>query len=105
MSLATWVGIALLGGCGAVARAWVHARAGTLTVNLTGSFALGVVTGAGLGGDALLLAGGGLLGSYTTFSTWMLEADGEPPVRALGLPLVAGFATLALGRLIGASAA
>ena len=39
--------------------------------------------GAGVGGDALRLAGTGLIGAYTTFSTWMLEShrlgeDGRP---------------------------
>ena len=46
---------------------------GTLAVNISGAFALGLVAGLALHGDALLLAGTSLLGSYTTFSTWMLE--------------------------------
>jgi len=102
VSAGGWVAVALLGGAGAVLRALVSARGGTLTVNLTGSLALGLLTGAGIGGQALVLAGGGFLGAYTTFSAWMLEADGSPPGRALLLPLLAGFAALALGRLIGA---
>jgi CrcB protein len=44
-------------------------------VNLSGSFALGLLTGLSITGDALLLLGTGLLGSFTTFSTWMLETD------------------------------
>ena len=34
---------------------------------------LGLFAGLALHGDALLLAGTALLGSYTTFSTWMFE--------------------------------
>ena len=34
---------------------------------------LGLFAGLALQGDALLLAGTAMLGSYTTFSTWMLE--------------------------------
>lgn len=50
--------------------------AGTALVNLTGSFALGVV--AGLGSGVLpdpwaVILGTGLLGGYTTFSTASLE--------------------------------
>jgi CrcB protein len=76
MSLTTWLGVAALGGIGAIARflldGAVSARDGsgfpwgTLAVNATGSFVLGLV-----GTSALL--GTGLLGAYTTFSTWMLE--------------------------------
>jgi CrcB protein len=112
-----WVGVALLGGAGAVARftldGAVSARAGdafpwgTLAVNVSGSFLLGVLNGHDIGGDALLLAGTGLLGSYTTFSTWMLEShrlgeDGEPGHMWLNivLSLIAGLAAAALGRAL-----
>ena len=80
-----WGGVALLGAAGAWARftlgAVVAARRpgpfplGTFTVNLTGGFLLGALIGASLTGDALLLLGTGLLGAYTTFSTWMVEAQ------------------------------
>lgn len=83
MSVAVALGVALLGGGGAVARVvldgWVSERAGgalpwgILAVNLSGAMALGVLAGAGVHGDALRLWGGGLLGGYTTFSTWMLQ--------------------------------
>jgi CrcB protein len=113
-----WVGVALLGGAGAVARflldAAVSDRAGdafpwgTLAVNLSGAFLLGLLTGVELTGDALLLAGTALLGSYTTFSTWMLEShrlgeDGEPARMWLNLAgsLLLGLAAAALGRAIG----
>ena len=84
MSAAIVVGVALLGGAGALGRflldgavtAWAG-RAfpyGTLAVNLTGALTLGLLHGAGVGGDALRLAGTGLLGAYTTFSTWTFES-------------------------------
>ena len=50
---------------------------GTLVVNTTGSFALGLLTGFGagiLGGDAAWIIGVGLLGGYTTFSTVSVES-------------------------------
>jgi CrcB protein len=80
-----WAGVALLGGIGAVARFLVSAAVarrtagwfpyGTLVVNLSGSALLGLVVGSALHGDALTLVAGGLLGSYTTFSTWMLDSE------------------------------
>jgi CrcB protein len=118
VSALVWLGVAALGGTGAVARflldGAVSARTpralpfGTLAVNLTGAFALGALSGAGVGGDALRLAGVGFVGAYTTFSTWMLEShrlaeDGAGRAAALnvGGSLVLGFAALALGRWAG----
>lgn len=85
MSLGVWVGIGLLGGAGAVLRFLVDGAIsgrsptafplGTFAVNITGAFALGVVSEAVTGGDALRLLGVGLIGAYTTFSTWMLETQ------------------------------
>jgi CrcB protein len=46
---------------------------GTLAVNASGAFLLGLLAGLAVSGDALTLAGSGTIGSYTTFSTWMLE--------------------------------
>jgi fluoride exporter len=105
MSLTVLIGVGLLGGLGAVARvalgAAVDARAdgpfpwGTLVVNVTGAFALGVLAGAGLGGDGYTLAATGFLGAFTTFSTWVVDA------RLLGARLGAAniAAALALGLL------
>ena len=110
--------IALLGGAGALARfgldAFVATRwrgelpAGTLVVNLSGSMALGVLVGLGPSTDAMRLAGTALLGSYTTFSTWMFETErageaGETGVAVANvvLSLVLGVACAALGRAIG----
>jgi fluoride exporter len=101
------VGVGLLGGVGAVARFLLDGAVasrtasvfpwGTLAVNLTGALALGVLHGAGVSGDGLRLFGTGLLGAYTTFSTWMLESHrlGEDGRLRLGWTNVV--AALALG--------
>ena len=117
MSLPLVLGIGLFGAVGAIARflldGAVSARAsfpwGTLLVNLTGAFALGFVTGK-LSGDAQLLVGTGLLGGYTTFSTWMFESHrlGEDGELGWGVAnvvgsLVLGIAAVWLGRELGAA--
>jgi CrcB protein len=117
MSALTWAGVALLGGAGAVARFVVDGAVagrvdrelpvGTLAVNVSGAFLLGLVAGLALAGDALLLVGTATLGSYTTFSTWMLETqrlveDGEarPAAVNIVLSLAAGIAAVAIGRAL-----
>ncbi|WP_415137277.1 fluoride efflux transporter FluC, partial [Microbacterium sp.] len=113
-----FVGAALAGGVGAALRylvdLWVASVVGRrfpwgiFAVNLSGSFALGIVTTA-LPDQALLL-GAGLLGGYTTFSTAMLDTvalwrDGERPAsvfNAIGT-LVLGLLAAAAGLLLGAS--
>jgi len=117
MSAWTWLGVALLGGVGANARFLVHtlvaARVGgelplaTLAVNASGSLLLGVLAGVALSGDALVLAGSATLGSYTTFSTWMLDTqrlaeDGRrtAAVANVLVSVALGLGALALGRAI-----
>jgi fluoride exporter len=83
MSAGVLLGLGILGGLGAIARFLLDGAVGvrlgrafpygTLAVNLSGAFALGVLVGAELGDDAYALAGIGFVGAYTTFSTWMLE--------------------------------
>jgi fluoride exporter len=119
VSVWVWAGVAMLGGIGAIARFLVDGvvgrRAGgdfplgTFVVNVSGALALGLLTGLALTGNALVLAGTATLGSYTTFSTWMLEShrlteDVEVPLAALNvvLSLAAGIGAAALGRLLGA---
>jgi CrcB protein len=107
VSVLVVVGVGLLGGTGAIARflldGAVASRAasafplGTLAVNLTGALALGVLHGAGVSGDALRLAGTGLLGAYTTFSTWMLESQRLSEDGRLRLALANVVVSLALG--------
>lgn len=119
MSGAVWVGVALLGGCGALARFGLtllvadrlhpHLPLGTLAVNVSGAFLLGLLAGTALDGDARLLLGLGALGSYTTFSTLMVETQrvGEagrrkPAATNLVLSVALGLAAVALGRALGA---
>lgn len=118
MSVAVWIGVAVLGGCGALARFGLtlfvadrlhpHLPAGTLLVNLSGAFLLGLLVGASVGGDARLLLGAGAIGSYTTFSTWMVEtqrigAAGKRRIALanLVLSIALGLGAAALGRAIG----
>jgi CrcB protein len=81
---------------------------GTLVVNLSGAFLLGLVSTSRLGATPTLLFGAATLGSYTTFSTWMFEShrlgeDGRTVLMAtnLGVSLLLGFAVCALGRYVG----
>ena len=113
-----WIAMALLGGAGALARFAVDGivaeRApgefplGTFVVNVTGALLLGLATGLALRGDASLIVATGVLGSYTTFSTWMFEthqlgAESRTGLIALNVvaSLVVGVAAVALGRAIG----
>ncbi len=83
MSVGLWFGVAVIGGLGAVARLLIERGVrqqlamafpiGTVTVNVTGAFALGLVSGLGLSHGVTTLIGTGFLGAYTTFSGWMLE--------------------------------
>jgi CrcB protein len=77
-------------------------------VNISGAFVLGLLAGAALHGDALLLAGTAVLGSYTTISTWMLEThrlaeEGDLMLAVVSIvaSLAAGVGAAELGRLIG----
>jgi CrcB protein len=119
-SVLEWVGIAVLGGLGALARfrldAAVQGRAagefpfGTLAVNLIGAFCLGLLTGLSVTGGAFLLSGTATLGSFTTFSTWMLETErlaeeGEGRLAAVNVAVSLGAGAVAaiLGWLLGAA--
>jgi CrcB protein len=119
VSATVWIAVALLGGVGAVGRfvldAAIGARSGqewpvgTLVINASGALALGLLTGLAVTGNALLLAGTATLGSYTTFSTWMLEthrlredARFLPALANVLISLAVGVGAAALGRVIGA---
>jgi CrcB protein len=118
MSVPDWILVALVGGAAAVARyvldSTLSARTdtpfpiGTFAVNISGALVLGLLNGLALTTEALLIAGTATIGSYTTFSTWMLETqrlveDAEVPtaVANLVLSILAGVAAAALGRWIG----
>lgn len=116
MTAAEFVLLALAGGLGAASRFLLDGairsrRAttlpwGTITINLTGSFLLGLVTGLvaahTLPEGWLLIAGTGFLGGYTTFSTASFETVRLIQERkfaaatANGLGVLSG-ATLAAG--------
>lgn len=119
MSTVVWAGAAALGGLGAVtryavdnavtARVRTHFPWGILLVNLTGSFALGVLVGAAVGSDTMFLAGTGFLGGYTTFSTWMVQTErlGDEGRGVLMLanwivPMIAGLVAAGTGWALGA---
>lgn len=118
MTVVVWIGVALLGGTGAVARFLLDGAVqnrfggdfplGTFVVNMSGSFALGLLIGDGVAGSGLLLSGTATIGSFTTFSTWMLESersgeDGDTRLLAanLALSLLAGFVAATGGWLVG----
>ena len=118
MDALVWVGVMLIGGAGSVARfladGLVASAAdrdfplGTLAVNVSGAVILGLITGLALGHEQALLAGTAAVGSYTTFSTWMLETQRlteERQYRMAAVNVIAslalGIAAAALGRLLG----
>lgn len=118
MSGLVWLAAGLLGGVGALVRflldGLVSERAagefpwGTLVVNLSGALVLGLLAGVALRGDALVLAGTATLGSYTTFSTWMLETDRSvedgrtaAAIANVALTMLVGIGAAELGRLLG----
>jgi CrcB protein len=117
-------GVAVAGGLGAVLRYLVDhlvqrhvgsdAPLGILVVNLSGSLVLGVLVGSaahqGVSPAWLTVAGTGLIGAYTTFSTFTFDTvrlaeDGQWKVAAatvvtsLALGVGAAAAGLALGSL------
>ena len=112
-----WVGVLLAGGAGALLRFLVDgavarraARSfpfGTLTVNISGATILGLLGGLALSRHTTLLADTAFVGSYTTFSTWMLETQrlGEErqvryAVANLVASIVLGIAAALLGQWI-----
>lgn len=118
MNAVLLVGVGLLGGVGSALRFLLDGAVtqkvrrpfpyGTLAVNLSGSLVLGVLAGLALGHDAARLLAVGLIGGYTTFSTWMLEthrlADGGRHAGAVVhvvASLVLGVAAVWLGRRLG----
>jgi CrcB protein len=114
-----WLGVALAGAVGAVARyetdravqlRWTRRfPLGTFVVNMVGCFALGVLVGlvdqAHLGETHRDVAGAGLLGAFTTFSTFGYETvrlievdDRRSAVANVAFSVLVGLAAAALGR-------
>jgi camphor resistance protein CrcB len=128
MSWTTWVLIAVAGGLGASARflvdAWVTARVssteritvpvGTVVVNVSACFLIGVLTGLGTHISAVAavapVLGTGFLGGYSTFSTASVEgarlllagravAGAAHTVGMIVASLAAGMLGILLGRM------
>lgn len=113
----TLVWMALAGGLGAVARfvldGLVRTRfpssfpSGTVVINITGSFVLGVVTGLALGhavpDEWRLVVGTGFCGGYTTFSTASFETVRLVELRRSGLALLNAVGTVVVTVAVAAS--
>ena len=121
----TWLLVGVMGAVGALARYGVSGivqrrwqttfPVGTLVVNLSGAFGAGLLLGFGTGRTvpdlALVAAGIGFLGGYSTFSTWMVEtvlaaeSGGRSGVlRAaenLVAPMVGGVVAVWIGFVLG----
>jgi CrcB protein len=109
--------VAVLGGVGAVLRFLVDRAVarraplsfplGTLTVNLSGTVLLGLVSGLAMSPVVAMVTGTALIGSYTTFSTWMLETHRLGEERQFGvaaanivLSVVLGLAAAVVGQFV-----
>ena len=118
MSAPAWLGFLVAAAVGAPARflvdSWMEDRAGsdfpwgTLVVNLSGCFLLGLLTGLarshGLSATARTIIGTGGLGAYTTFSTFSFETvrlaeEGELSLAVgnVALSVLGGLAAAGIG--------
>jgi CrcB protein len=110
----TYLLVALFGAAGAVARyavdGWVSDASrgqfpwGTLTINVLGAFALGVVVALTterlvVGANWRIAVGIGFLGSFTTFSTYAYETVRLAEDGALGLAFANAIGMVVLGLL------
>jgi fluoride exporter len=117
--IVTWTAVVLIGGAGSVARFLLDGAVssaagrdfplGTMAVNISGAVILGLLSGLALSHTQALLLGTAAVGSYTTFSTWMLETQRLAEERQhrkvlvnVAVSIAGGVAAAALGRLIGA---
>lgn len=112
----------LAGACGALARyeveLAVRRRAGgsfpygTLLINASGSFALGIIAGLathhGVSTQLVTVAGTGLLGAFTTFSTFSFDTVAlaetgriRAAVANVGASLLLGLGAAAIGLVVG----
>ena len=118
MNILIWTAVVVIGGAGSVARFLLDGAVstaggrdfplGTMAVNVSGAVILGLLTGLALSHTQALLAGTAAVGSYTTFSTWMLESQRMAEERQYAkvaanivVSLALGVAAAAVGRLIG----
>lgn len=120
MTALVWAGVAMMGGLGAVMRFVVDRSVagriaksfpyGTLTVNLTGATLLGFLGGLALPAHLALIVGTGFVGSYTTFSTWMLESQRLaeerqwwPALANIAVSVALGLTAALIGQQVGAA--
>ncbi len=113
-----WVAVAAVGGLAALARFRLDAAVsrrvrgdlpwGTLAVNLLGAFGAGLVAGVAPGEAWRLVLAVGALGSFSTFSTWMLETqrlaeDGRARLALVNLvaSIAGGLALCGIGWWLG----
>jgi fluoride exporter len=117
-------GVMVAGACGAVLRYLVdHAvqrrsgggfPLGTLVINVSGSFVLGILAASalhhGVSAEWLTVAGTGLVGAYTTFSTFafdtvrMAEADRwHSALLNVAVSIGLGLGAAALGLAVGSA--
>jgi fluoride exporter len=118
VSVLIWAAVTVIGGAGSVLRFLVDGLVssrtgrdfpfGTMVINISGAMILGLLTGLALRDTQALLAGTAAVGSYTTFSTWMLETQRlaqehrhRQAILNVIVSLALGIAAAALGRLIG----
>lgn len=122
MNAVAWALVAPAGALGALARhgtgrllarvTGLGAPWGVMAVNLLGSFLMGLLAGIAVGHGPFLVLALGFLGSYTTFSTWMIETEGLMEGRrystallnAVG-PSIGGLVLVAAGIAAGAALA
>ncbi len=118
------LGVTLAGACGAVLRysvdhlvqRWAGSDfpLGTLVINVSGSLVLGLLTGSalhhGVSATWLTVAGTGLIGAYTTFSTFTVDSVrlAEADRRALSVlnivvSVALGLGAAALGLALGSA--
>jgi CrcB protein len=112
--------VGCVGGLGAIGRLVIDSAVsdrvgrqfpyGTLVVNLTGAFLLGLLVGLAPDDAGFRIAGTGLIGAFTTFSTWSLEShrlveDGElrGGLANIVVSLILGVALAWVGRRLGAT--
>jgi len=118
MNVLVWAAVVVIGGAGSLLRFYadglvssVAGRSfplGTMAVNVSGAVVLGLLSGLALSSSQYLLLGTAAVGSYTTFSTWVLETQRlteerqhRKAVLNIVVSLALGIAAAALGRLIG----
>jgi fluoride exporter len=111
------IGVLVAGGLGAVLRFLVDSAVarraarsfpyGTFVVNISGAALLGLLSSLALSRHVALIADTAFIGSYTTFSTWMLETQRlseEGQIRRAATNIVAsvvvGIAAALLGQWI-----